>query len=139
MCSFIAVVSLKSRSLQGVELVGLAFVLSSMAVAGEAAAAAAASAAAADRVILPPFPILESRYQVILQQLCSHPPPPPAVCSLIFTGIQRRHLMVWRIFAPKFVFSVSLAGAAVAGWLVSVARVLASGSAGQLMDDRRRE
>jgi hypothetical protein len=37
--------------------------------------------------------------------------------------------MVWRIFAPKFVFSVALAGAAVAGWLMSIARVLGRGSA----------
>ena len=41
-CSFVALVSLKSRPVQGVELAGLAFVLSALAVAGAAAAALAA-------------------------------------------------------------------------------------------------
>jgi hypothetical protein len=61
---------------------------------------------------------------------------------MVFTGIQRRHLMVWRIFAPKFVFSVSLAGAAVVGWALSIARALSSSSASaevQYLVDRRRD
>jgi hypothetical protein len=49
--------------------------------------------------------------------------------------------MVWRIFAPKFVFSVALAGTAVAGWLMSTARVLISsgvrGDARSSLDRRR--
>jgi hypothetical protein len=93
--------SLRRRGAREEGVAGLAFVLSALAVAGTAVAA-----------------------RHIVSQIIS----PPAVCSLVFTGIQRRHLMVWRVFAPKFVFSVSLAGAAMVGWAIWVARVLSSSS-----------
>lgn len=43
-------------------------------------------------------------------------------CSTVNALVQRRHLMVWAVFAPKFVFDVGRWLAAGAGaWLMNVA------------------
>jgi hypothetical protein len=47
--------------------------------------------------------------------------------------------MVWRIFAPKFIFSVSLAGAALVGWAVAVVRAVSCSGGAWADDDRRRD
>ena len=122
---FLAILSLKRRSPHEMGFAGLAFVLSALAVAGLSAAAAAAAAA---------LRCVDAMDCVAHLAFFS-------VCSLVFTGLQRRHLMVWRIFAPKFVFSVSLAGAAIAAWLTCVARVACarSSSEARASDDRRRD
>lgn len=47
--------------------------------------------------------------------------------TMIFTGIQRRHLMVWRIFAPKYIFDASsnlaLNGVVLLLWILVALRI----------------
>ena len=78
---------------------------------GTAGAAATQSSSAA---ALPPFRVVLSSFSYVFALR--------TVCSVLNVSIQRRHLMVWAIFAPKFIFdAISCAVVEATAMLVAAA------------------